>query len=92
MGTCFEAPGTWVGLGGSEAAAAYLNSKMQATAASLISTTCSEAEEQEAEKICGKHLQKDAWVLLQWLELKSTRYVSQVPCFHMFPYMFRYVR
>ncbi|CAK8986669.1 Aspartyl/asparaginyl beta-hydroxylase (Aspartate beta-hydroxylase) (ASP beta-hydroxylase) (Peptide-aspartate beta-dioxygenase) [Durusdinium trenchii] len=57
----FQAPGTWVGLGGSEAAAAYLNSKMQATAASLISTTCSEAEEQEAEKICGKHLQKDAW-------------------------------
>eukprot|EP00913_Durusdinium_trenchii_P026610 g24966.t1 len=75
----FQAPGTWVGLGGSEAAAAYLNSKMQATAASLISTTCSEAEEQEAEKICGKHLQKDAWVLLQWPQIDGSLHPDGPP-------------
>lgn len=54
----FQAHGSWVTLGGSKAAETYLNSKMQPTA-SLLSMTCTEVAEREAETICGKHLQKD---------------------------------
>lgn len=54
--------GSWASLGGSEAAADFLKVKQQAET-SLLSTetmeTCTEAKEQEAEKICAKHLPKD---------------------------------
>ncbi|CAK9096367.1 unnamed protein product [Durusdinium trenchii] len=61
MDTEFEVPGTWLMLGGSEAAAAYLTSKTvdEGIGASLLSTSCSDVQEQEAEKICAKHLQKE---------------------------------
>eukprot|EP00435_Cladocopium_sp_Y103_P053421 s1251_g17.t1 len=54
--------GTWASLGGSEAAAEFLKVKQQAGTALLSAEktqTCTEAEEQEAEKICAKHLPKD---------------------------------
>ncbi|CAK9040952.1 Autophagy-related protein 18a [Durusdinium trenchii] len=59
--TEFEVPGTWLMLGGSEAAAAYLTSKTvdEGIGASFLSTGCSDVQEQEAEKICAKHLQKE---------------------------------
>ena len=54
--------GSWASLGGSEAAADFLKLKQKA-GLSLLSTettqTCTEAKEQEAEKICAKHLPKD---------------------------------
>lgn len=56
--------GSWVSLGGSEAAADFLKLK-QETQTALLSTetetteTCTEAKEKEAEQICAKHLPKD---------------------------------
>ena len=46
-----EVPGTWLMLGGSEAAAAYLTSKTvdEGIGASLLSTSCSDVQEQEAD-------------------------------------------
>ncbi|CAE7355289.1 ATG18A [Symbiodinium natans] len=57
----FEVLGTWASLGGSEAATKFLESRQEA-GAMLLSTSgeaCTEAQEQEAEKICAKHLEKD---------------------------------
>eukprot|EP00435_Cladocopium_sp_Y103_P014913 s198_g3.t1 len=50
--------GTWASLGGSEAAEKFLKSKQLGTAL-LSAETCTEAAEQEAEKICAKHLPRD---------------------------------
>ena len=46
-----EVPGTWLMLGGSEAAAAYLTSKTvdEGIGASFLSTGCSDVQEQEAD-------------------------------------------
>jgi len=54
--------GSWASLGGSEAAADFLKLKQEAGMALLgteTTQTCTEAKEQEAEKICAKHLPKD---------------------------------
>jgi len=57
----FEVLGTWASLGGSEAATKFLKAR-QAAGAMLLSTDgegCTDAQEQDAEKICAKHLERD---------------------------------
>ena len=55
---CFEAPGSWVTLGGSPAGAAYLEKKHQTGTSMVQSQGCSDAQEDDARAICSKHLQQ----------------------------------
>ena len=53
----WQAPGSWISLGGSEGATAFLKSKHDDLGGTAL-TSCMGAEVKEAEKICAKHLQK----------------------------------
>ena len=55
---CFEAPGSWVTLGGSPAGAAYLEKQHQTGISMVQSQGCSDAQEDDARAICSKHLQQ----------------------------------
>ncbi|CAK9010346.1 unnamed protein product [Durusdinium trenchii] len=59
----FEVHDSWASLGGSESADAYLT-KQRPLGPSLVSKACTKSQEEDAEKICAKHLQKegDPWV------------------------------
>ena len=54
----FEAPGSWVTLGGSPAGAAYLEKQHQTGIIMVQSQGCSDAQEDDARAICSKHLQQ----------------------------------
>ena len=55
----FEAPGSWVTLGGSPAGAAYL--EKQHTALSVLqSHSCTDAEEEAARAACSKHIDEES--------------------------------